>query len=108
MMKYYECDKGNFKTRLIHSGDFWTKFRRHRWVANDRSDQDEAIDVLYAQVGPVGEAGDHVQAGVLRLNLAIWSDVTSVIMRSLSQLAWPAWCVCVHALQRDWVRGLVS
>ena len=56
------------------------QFRRHRWVANDRSGLDLCNEVLFVQVGPVAEAGDHVQAGVLRLNLAIWSDVTSVIM----------------------------
>ena len=75
MMKSYECDKGNFKTRLIHSGDFWTKFRRHRRVANDRSDQDEAIDVLHAHVEPVAEAVDQIKVGVLR---QIWQPgVTS-------------------------------
>ena len=51
------------------------QFRQAYVVSLDRSDQDEAIDVLYAQVGPVGEGLDHINVvGLLR----IWqSGVTS-------------------------------
>ena len=79
------------------------QFRRDRQVANDRSDQDEAIDALHAQVGLVAEALDQVEAGILPSHLATRSDVTSVIAIdsfSLGAGQLVHWSV---SLQRDWV-----
>ena len=85
------------------------KFRRHRWVANDRSGPDEGLHAQAIEVGPFAGALDLVKVSVLRQNLATWSDVTSVIMiSSLSQLAWLAWCVCVRALERLGLRPASS
>ena len=77
------------------------QFRRHRRVANDRSGPDEGPHAQAIEVGPVGEGLDHAQARVLRLNLAIWSDVTSVIMIvSLTAGLTSLVCVCACVAER--------
>ena len=68
-------------------------FRNHRWVANDRSGPDEAIDVLLGQVGPVAEVLGLAEAGVLRRDLATWSDVVDRLPLSCT---WPAWSALVR------------
>src|SRR5574343_427124 len=97
MIKSYKRAGGYLKRAFCHSGDIWMKFRNHRWVANDRSGLDEAIDVLLAQVGPVAEVLGLAEAGVLRRDLATWSDVVNSLSLLLHMISW---CIRVHALQR--------
>src|SRR5574343_1271412 len=76
--KWSKVTKSNadlFKCHLCHSGDLWMKFRNHRRVSNDRSGPDEGDHAEAIEVGPVPEALDHAKAGVLRRDLATWSDV---------------------------------
>src|SRR5574343_36271 len=97
MIKSYKRAGGYLKCALCHSGDICVQFRNHRRVSNDRSGRDEAIDVLLGQVGPVAEGLGHVEAGVLRRDLATWSDVVDRLSLLLHMISW---CIRVHALQR--------
>src|SRR5574343_738150 len=97
MIKSYKRAGGYLKCALCHSGDICVQFRNHRRVSNDRSGRDEAIDVLLVQVGPVAEGLGHVEAGVLRRDLATWSGVVDRLSLLLHMISW---CIRVHALQR--------